>query len=192
MAYTSDKDNVNVFNQLGGGVWVAPKGSTLPTDLTTDPASPFEPVGWISEDGVSYELEKNIEDYRAWQGSTLVRRSVTEVTQTWTFACLEGNELVQTLAHSGNAGVVSGVAPEAISTRDLTGQNKTVERALVIDAVDSNGTKERWTVSAADISLAGEMVLGNGEVRVYEFTATALADAAIKLISNSPQLVAAP
>lgn len=190
MAYSSDNENVSVFDQIGSGVWVAPKGSTLPTTLTGDPAPPFAPLGWLSEDGASYEVEKDVEDIRAWQGATVVRRMVTEVTQTWTFACLEGNDLVQTLAHSGNAGVVTGTGPDAVSTRDLTGQNKTVERALVIDAIDKNGTKERWTISSADIALTGELVIGKlGEPRVYEFSATAVGGAAIFLISNAPDLV---
>lgn len=187
MAYTSDNGNVSVFDQIGSGVWVAPKGSTLPTDLTTDPVAPFEAVGWLSEDGASYSIEKDIEDVRAWQGATIVRRIVTQVDQSWTFACLEGSELVQALAHSGNAGVVSGSAPDQISTRDLGNQNKTVERALVIDGVDANGTKERWTVSAADISLNGELLIGRtGEPRVYEFTAVAVGGASVKLITNAP------
>lgn len=193
MVYIENREYAGVFNDMGGGVWIAAKGSTLPVTLDTDPAAPFKPVGWLSEDGISYAPEKDIEEYHAAQGGSLIRKKVTKVGQAWTFTCLEGSELVTALVYSGNAGVVTGVGAASISTRAIgSGQNVTVERAIVLDAVDG-AVRERTCVSAVDIAFSGEVAVLHGtDMRTYEFTATLLAGATATIISNAPGLVAVP
>ena len=39
--------------KVAGAVYVAPKGTTLPTDASTALASTFKDLGYISEDGVT-------------------------------------------------------------------------------------------------------------------------------------------
>ncbi|WP_457826401.1 hypothetical protein, partial [Staphylococcus aureus] len=83
---------------------------TLPTDLTTDPAG-FKPLGWLHDDGISLNIEKDIKDFNALQGGSLIRRKVGKVGQTFKFQCLEETALVLGLVHAGQTPTVAaGVA----------------------------------------------------------------------------------
>lgn len=187
MAYTANRSLAHVFSDEGTGVWLAPKGSTLPVNLTTDPAAPFAPVGWLSDDGITNEMDKDTEEYNALQGGALIRKKVTKVTETITFTAMEGNKLVRELVRAGNAITVEG----GVAKQDMgTGQNKTIERAMVIDVFDGD-VHERYCISAADISLSGEVTLAHNEdMRMYEFEATVLAGSAYFSYSNDPELIA--
>lgn len=186
MAYTENRENVRVYGDMDTGVWIAPVGSTLPTDLTTDPAEPFEAAGWLSDDGIKLEVDKDIEEYNALQGGSLVRKKVSKVTQKVTFQCLEETATILSLVHSG-AAVTKTATGAAFASQDFgSDQARTVERALVIDAVDGE-FRERRLMSAADITFMGEINLAhNTEMRVFAFEATLLAGSVATLMTNSP------
>lgn len=186
MAYTSNRENGRVFGDIGTGVWVAPKGTTLPTTLTEDPEG-FEPFGWLSDDGIQRSVEKDVQEYNALQGGSLIRKKVSTVTQTYTFTCLEESALVLGLVNSGQEITVTGTGAEAVARQNINeGQNVTVERALVIDAVDGD-IRERTVLSAVDITFQGEVAIAHNEdMRMYEFEASLLAGAEAYVMSNAP------
>ena len=64
-------DNVRVG--LNGNVYVAPKGTTAPADLTSawDPA--WKDLGYLNDDGVEMEYGTDVEDIMAWQSLSPVR-----------------------------------------------------------------------------------------------------------------------
>src|SRR5688572_22664959 len=64
-------DNVRVFGT--GHFYIAPYGTTLPTTLTTNPASNFLDLGYISEDGVTIQPEVGVTEIMAWQSWSPVR-----------------------------------------------------------------------------------------------------------------------
>lgn len=187
MAYTANRENAHVYGDIGTGVWIAPKGTTLPTTLTEDPAAGFKPAGWLSDDGISRSVEKDIQEYNALQGGSLIRKKVSKVTQTFRFTCLEETALVLGMVNSDQQIVVTGTGAAAVARQEIgDGQNRTVERALVIDAVDGE-TRERTVLSAADITFQGEIsVAHNEELRMYEFEASLLAGAAAYVLTNAP------
>ena len=193
MPYTANRENAHVYGDLGTGVWIAPKGSTLPTTLTEDPAAPFESAGWLSDDGIKRNVDKDIQEYNALQGGSLIRKKVSKVTQTFTFTCLEETALVLGLVNSGQKITVTGTGPAAVARQEIgDGQNVTVERALVIDAVDGS-VRERTVLSAADITFQGEInVAHNEDLRMYEFEASLLAGASAYVLTNAPGVTAAP
>lgn len=82
-----DADNVRVG--LNGNIYMAPKGSTAPTDLDTawDPA--WKDLGYMSDDGVEMELSTDTEDIMAWQSVTPVRRILTSLDLTLAFTAIE-------------------------------------------------------------------------------------------------------
>lgn len=193
MAYTENREAARIFGDLGGGVWVAPKGTTLPTTVTEDPAAPFVPLGWLSEDGITRNVDKDVQEYNALQGGSLIRKKVSKVDQTFTFTCLETTAVVLGLVNSGNAITVTGSGATAVAKQDIgKGQNVTIERALVIDAVDG-AIIERTVLGAADLTFQGEISLSHNEdMRMYEFTASLLAGAEAYVLTNDPNVTGNP
>lgn len=59
-----------------GDIAIAPKGTTLPTDLGALDAA-FTTVGYTTEEGVKFAYSENREEIMAWQSATAVRRIVT-------------------------------------------------------------------------------------------------------------------
>lgn len=74
-----------------GAIFIAPKGTTLPTDGTTalDPA--FKNLGYISDDGLKSSTKVSTEEIRAWGGDTVLV-SQKEYGETYSFNMLEVSE----------------------------------------------------------------------------------------------------
>lgn len=186
--YTVNSDFARVYGDMGTGVWVGDKGIALPTTLTSDPVG-CEPLGWLHDDGISFSTEKDVKDFNALQGGSLIRRKVGKVTQSFKFICLEETALVLGLVHAGQAvTVTAGVAKINIGDN----QNRTVEKCLVVDTYDG-AIMKRISVSAADITFQGEIKLAsNDNLVAYEFEATMIAGSAAEMLTNSPGVIATP
>lgn len=185
--YVAHSDFARVYGDMGTGVWVAPKGSTLPTTLAADPDAAFQPLGWLHPDGMTLSIDKDVKDFNALQGGSLIRRRVGKVNQKFTFIALEETALVLGLVHAGQeVTVTTGTAKIDIATD----QAKTVERSLVVDMFDGTYQK-RFAISAADITFQGEIQLSkNDELTAYKFEASILAGATAYMLTNSPGVVA--
>lgn len=55
-----------------GGVFIAPAGSTLPTDATTALDAAFASLGYVSDEGLVNSVETDTEDVNEWGGSTVL------------------------------------------------------------------------------------------------------------------------
>lgn len=64
-------DNVRVFGT--GHFYLAPYGSTMPTTLTANPASPFLDLGYVTEDAVKLQPELRVTEIYAWQSRNPIR-----------------------------------------------------------------------------------------------------------------------
>ena len=82
-------DATQVRVGVTGAVYVAPTGTTLPTDATTSLAVAFDDVGYISEDGVTETQDTDTNDIVAWQNGAVVRKIQTSHDLTYSFAMLE-------------------------------------------------------------------------------------------------------
>ena len=55
-----------------GGVYIAPAGTTLPTDGTTALTGAYVNMGYISEDGYVQSIETDTEEIKAWGGDVVL------------------------------------------------------------------------------------------------------------------------
>ena len=185
MAATKDLGNI-----LGGGgddsaVRVAAKGSTLPTDVTADPVTPFASVGWLSEDGVSFARSEDRQTFKAHQGGTIVKRKTASTDDTFKFQCLETTALVLGLLYKGaTVTVATGVA-----TIPVANQTVTDERAWVIDEKLDDGSTMRYVIPNGSAQLTGDVVWKTDEMTVYEFTVGVNGDYTV--ITDAPGVVGA-
>ena len=172
MANTSA--NVSVGKpMIGGAVFVAPIGTTLPATAVATLDNAFEALGYISEDGVSNSLERTTENIKAW-GGDIVLSPQTEKLDTWTMTFIE----------SLNATVLEQVFGSDNVSGDLTtgltvkANSKELDHSVwVIDVEMNGGHKKRVVIPNGKISEVGDVVYADSEAVGYEITLTALPDA---------------
>lgn len=178
------RSNVRVYGDLSSDVFLAPKGTTLPTTVTADPPAPFVSLGWLSEDGIDFDVSTDSEKFKAWQGGATIRVKTTGTEKTITFQALEETPGVTALFFDhGAPTVTTGVAkidlPEAVGT---------VERAAVFKFVDGDVTK-LLCCELIQITDRGTISHSNSDMTLYEFTAEIIGDSYI--LTNNPAYVEA-
>lgn len=180
-----NEDNIRVYGGGAGAVYVAPKGTTAPTDLAA-PTTPWAELGWISDNGVDLEQKADQKQFKAWQGGTIVKVVTSGGVRTFTFECLEETAVVLGLAYPGaefttTAGVAKATVPGAIPT---------TERAFVIDVFDStDGYQKRFNVPKGVLDPSNKVSHKFDDLSVYSFTVTVTDD--FDIIANSPGIVGA-
>lgn len=58
--------------KIGGAVYRAPSGTTLPTNAVSNLDAAFAALGYVSEDGVSNANNRDINNIKAWGGDTVL------------------------------------------------------------------------------------------------------------------------
>ena len=58
--------------KIGGAVFVAPIGTELPEDVTTQLNAAFKGLGYCSDDGITNTNSPETEEQKAWGGDTVL------------------------------------------------------------------------------------------------------------------------
>lgn len=152
-----------------GSVYVAPKGTTLPTDATTALDNAFTCLGFVSEDGLSNSNEVSVSDIKAW-GGLIVYSSVDEFTDTF------GLKLIESL----NIDVLKTVYGSSNVTVDGSGNIKVKVNAnsfdtkvWVFDLSMRDGTAERIVIENGSITSRDEITYNDSDAVAYGITITA-------------------
>ena len=74
--------------RITGGVYVAPRTATLPTDASTALGNDYVSLGYISEDGVENSNEPDFNEIKEWGGS-IVYRSLSGMDDTFSLTLIE-------------------------------------------------------------------------------------------------------
>lgn len=158
--------------KIGGSVFRAPAGTTLPTDATTALAAAFEELGYISDDGVTFSTERESEDIKAWGGDTVLTPQ-TGFTDSMSLTFIEAlRPLVQkTIRGDDNVtgDLANGMTVKVNSTEDT-------EHVYVIEQVLSNNTLFRTVVPSGKVTELGEVTYADGEAVGYEATISCVPD----------------
>lgn len=174
-------DNVRVYGDDDSGVWVGDKGATMPTGLD-EPAEHTE-LGWLSEDGISFDRAEEATSFRAHQGGTVVRRKKTSVEDSFTFQCLEETADAWGLRYAGQKPVMEADGKTARIT--VKNQTRDDARSWVVDEYDGD-VHTRYLVDVGHAG-TGSLVYSNSAMTVYEFTVTIIGD--YEILTNSPGVV---
>lgn len=174
-------DNARFYGDLASAVYVAPKGTTGPTTLAAPVG--FEELGWLSEDGITFDRDEDSTVLRAYQGATVIRRKTNSVDDSFTFQCLEETATVLGLYYKGQEPTVTGTGASAVARINLSDQARQDDRAFVVDVVDGDIVK-RHVIPNGSVG-AGSLTYSNGDATVYEFTVSINGDGAY-ILTNSP------
>ena len=155
-----------------GAIWVAPKGSTLPTSTSEALDAAFQCLGYVSDAGVVNSTSIESSKIKAWGGDTvLVILSSKEDSYKFTLIEVKNLDVLKFIYGSGN---VTGSLETGITITANGDQPEEV--ALVIDMIMSDNTAKRVVISDATISDVGDVTYSDSDAIVYETTSDCIPD----------------
>lgn len=169
----SNAQNVSTAKpKIGGAVYSAPLGTTLPTDATTELDSEFKGLGYISEDGMVNENTPESENIQAWGGDT-VASVQTSKEDTFTYTLIESTN-INVLKEVYGQGNVEGDLESGITIK--ANSQEAEEHCLVVDMILKGGILKRIVIPSGKISEVGEINYKDDEAVGYETTVQAIPD----------------
>ena len=170
---TNSTDNVSIGKGAEGGyAWIAPKGTVVPTDNTSEWGAGFKVIGYINEDGVSFADSADSDDINDMSGD-VIGTTAGAVEKTITFFAAEIKKTTLAMQY-GDANVTDVDGLITVHDKGLTDQ----EVILGFDFVYKAGRKERYIAHICKLSELGEYVVNYQELAGREYTYKCLKDAA--------------
>lgn len=158
--------------KIGGAIYTAPLGTTLPTDAASALNKAFKSLGYCSEDGLTNENSISSEQIKAW-GGDIVNTVQTEKTDTFTYTLIEAlnvDVLKEVYGDTNVEGTLdTGITIKANST-------ELPAHCVVIETVLKNGVLKRIVIPNGKVSELGEISYTDADSLGYETTLQALPD----------------
>jgi hypothetical protein len=187
-----DPTEVQVGTPNGPGIYIAPPGTPPPDDTTDDWESPWEILGYLSEDGPTVGVSTDSTDLTPWQSAVPIRSVITSRTVTLQFVMWQLNAI--TLALYFDADVPTTAVDGSIDMELRTDSPQHLY-AIGIDSADAERVF-RMAFGRASLSSAGDMQITRGATVPLDVTLSALDDggalAYVKLGPRSSDSGAAP
>jgi hypothetical protein len=155
-----------------GAIWVAPLGTTLPTDTATPLDAAFKCLGFCSDDGLTNGTELESETIKAWGGDTVLTIQ-TSKNDTFKFKLLEvlNEDVLKFVFGSAN---VTGTLATGLTVK---ANNSDVEEvSLAIDMILRDNTAKRIVIPDCKISEFGDLVYSDSEAVGYDITTACMPD----------------
>lgn len=158
-----------------GYIWVAPLGTAVPTDATTELTPTFVGLGYLSEDGLTEPASFEPGDDIVAAGGDTVAQADPTFSKTWTGTCIEAlNEDLLKVAY-GYANVTVTNATEGedgvITVKEQAGDLE--HHVIVIDEMLKGGRKRRNVMADATFLITGDISHVHTALVNFEFTITA-------------------
>lgn len=159
---------------VGGAAYVAPLGTTLPTDAKTALATTYKALGYISEDGLRNEPTIDSDTIKAWGGDVVLNINKGK-TDLFKFKLIEmlNEDVLKTVYGAANVTV-------SASTVMLTVKSNNAEQEALIwvfDMVLKGGILKRVIIPNGTITDIGEIAYTDSDAVGYELTVSAAVDA---------------
>ena len=165
--------------KVGGALYWAPAGTTLPTDASTELDAAFKCLGYVNEDGFQNSTERETEDVYAWGGDkVLVLEDKTNDSFTYVLIECTNEDVLKHVYGSDNVTVTAGDAtatpptPKKIAI-DVASREELEEGVFVAEILLRKGIK-RIVVPRGVVKEVGEIDYTDTDAVGYETTLDAL------------------
>ncbi len=154
-----------------GAIFVAPKGTTLPTDASTALANTFTLLGFTSDAGVQISESSSSNNIVAWEGRTEVYNVRTEYTESVSFTPIQCNADVAKLMWGDDA-VTSSAGALTVKHH-----GKTLEPVvIVIETTPREGIVKRYC-GTFQLTERGQQTMDGTQVDGRQLTFNSVPDA---------------
>lgn len=158
-----------------GYIWVAPLGTAIPTDATTDLDAAFVGLGYLSEDGLTEPASFTAGDDIVAAGGDTVAQADPTFSKTWTGTCIEAlnEDLLKVAYGSANVTVQASSAAKdgTITIKEKAGDLE--HHVIVIDEMLKGGRKRRNVMPDATFLITGDISHVHTALVNFEFTINA-------------------
>lgn len=159
--------NVSVGKpKIGGAIFVAPVGTTLPTDALTALDGAFENLGFVSDAGLTNSNNAETETINAW-GGTAVLSVQTSKEDTFNYTLIEALNAV-VLKHVYGDNNVSGTIASGLKV--IANAEVHAEHSIVIDMVLQGGVKKRIVIPKGKVTNVDTISYVDNEAIGYNTT----------------------
>lgn len=160
--------------KVGGAVWRAPVGTTLPTSADGELDNAFNNVGYISEDGVEHDSSIEAEEIKSWEQDTVLRPR-TSRTDDFKFAMLEMLNPEALKVYYGDDNVTGDLAGGITVNVNA---NDAEPMSYVIDMITSAGGLHRIVIPNGVVSETESITYKPSDAAMLGVTVSAMADEA--------------
>lgn len=165
--------NVSVGKpRVGGGVYVAPIGTELPTDAVSPLAEAFKNLGYVSDNGVTNSNNANRSEIGSWGGDVVCEPQSTKNDKFKMMLIESLNiDVLKTVYGSDN---VSGDLNTGIHVKVNSSERPPL--AWVIDTIMTGGVLKRMVIPNGTITELGDIVYKNNEPIGYDISVSGAPD----------------
>ncbi len=157
---------------VGGAVFRAAKGTTLPTDATTALAAAFKALGYCSEDGLVNSNSPSVEEIKAW-GGDVVLTPLSEKPDTFRLTLIESLNDEVLKAVYGSTNVTGALGTGLTVTANASDPE---EGVWAVDMVLNSSTVKRIVIPHGRVTEVGDIAYVDNDAIGYEITISALPD----------------
>ena len=165
--------NVSVGKpKVGGAIYCAPIGTTLPTSADTTLNAAFADLGYISEDGVTNSLSPNSDTIKAWGGDVVVATDDgRDDTTQFTMIEAKNPEVLKVVFGSNN---VNGSLASGMTVKSTN--DPLPDMCYVIDMVLRGNVLKRYVIPDGKVTDVSDITYRDSEAIGYGVTITAMPD----------------
>lgn len=181
------KDPNEIVVGSNGEIYVAPLGTTAPTNVDSVLNGAFVELGYASEDGVTLNRSQTITDIRVWQSRYPARRIVEDEVLSASFALRQWNRGTVELALGGQ---VASLGSGKFKVTPLPVDDSIDTRILVIDWHDGDDKDYRLVIPRCVVTETGDIQIARTGAADLPVTLSVLAEEgggdAWTLFTNDP------
>ncbi|MDQ0694191.1 MULTISPECIES: phage tail protein [unclassified Streptomyces] len=174
-----------------GGGWVAPVGTSALASPLDQPVAPWEPLGAISDDGLTYGFDEDSQTFTPWGLTSPFRTQITQSIRTFGLTVWETNRvsvmsLQNRLAAAAFEPDVDGITKYADTASPVP--DRRAFWFLVIDG----GAYKGFYIPEGEINDRSDVTFKQDEMSGFEWTITTYPDAAGNTVYHVDKIPVTP